>query len=218
MSDIGALAAQISELDSLLTELSPSDWERATRCAPMTVKELVVHVANVLPFWQSFLDATPEQATSDRVEWWRYDAATESPKILARAQKAAAGLSADDARDAWRANSGSLIAAYRTQDPARLVGRAHIALTLADLAAIGCVEVGVHTMDVGHATNKGERIHPDAVPIVVGVLESLAAEPLPDGLGWDDRTFILTATGRRDVSPTERHVLGPLAAKFPLLS
>ena len=76
----------------------------------------------------------------------------------------------------------------------------------------------MHSMDIGHATLRGERVHPDAVPVITGILDGLLDAKLPVGLGWDPRTFILTGTGRRHLLRNERFVLGPLAAKFPLLA
>lgn len=219
MNELRALEAQFAELDALLGELVPADWDRQTRCEPMSVLELVAHIANVLPFWRSFLEKTPEPPpTTNRVQWWRYDAAAESPKILARAQKLAEGKTPDDVLSQWRAGSEALLTAYRAEDPERLVGRAHLSMPLNDLVTVGVVEVGVHTMDLGHATLKGERLAPEAQPLVVEVLEGLAGTAMPAEIGWTPRTFILCATGRRAISPTERHVLGALADTFPLLS
>jgi len=72
-------------------------------------------------------------------------------------------------------------------------------------------------MDLSHATLRGERITPEAQEVVVGILDTLLGEPLPAGLGWDPRTYILTGTGRRELLNNERFVLGPLADRFPLL-
>jgi hypothetical protein len=64
---------------------------------------------------------------------------------------------------------------------------------------------------------RGERVHPDAVPVIAGILQGLLAAPLPAGIGWDARTFILSGTGRRRLEPNERFALGALASRFPLL-
>ena len=87
-----------------------------------------------------------------------------------------------------------------------------------EFVASRVLEFGVHTMDIGHATLRGERIHPDAAQIVTEILDGRLGAELPKGLGWDTRTFILTGTGRRPLESNERFVLGPLAAKFPLLA
>jgi hypothetical protein len=91
-------------------------------------------------------------------------------------------------------------------------------MTFGELVATRVLEFGVHSMDISHATLRGERIHPDAVSIITEILHGLLGADLPVGMGWDGRTFILAGTGRRRLEPNERFTLGPLAAKFPLLS
>jgi hypothetical protein len=86
-----------------------------------------------------------------------------------------------------------------------------------ELAGSRVLEFGVHTMDLGHATLRGERITPDAARFVAAILDVLLDARLPHGLGWDTRTYILTGTGRRELEPNERYALGPLATKFPLM-
>ena len=60
----------------------------------------------------------------------------------------------------------------------------------------------------------------DAEPIITGILkfgDGLLGTSLPDTLGWDATTYILTGTGRRELTPGERAALGDLADRFPLL-
>jgi hypothetical protein len=93
----------------------------------------------------------------------------------------------------------------------------HPRMTFGEFVASRVLEFGVHTMDISHATLRGERIHPDAAEIVREILDGLLGSSLPKGMGWDTRTYILTGTGRRRLESNERFVLGPLAGKFPLL-
>jgi hypothetical protein len=86
-----------------------------------------------------------------------------------------------------------------------------------EFVASRVLEFGVHTMDLGHATLRGERIHPDAAQIVKEILDGRLGAELPKGMGWDTRTYILSGTGRRRLESNERFALGPLAEKFPLL-
>lgn len=216
--ELEAFQAQCTELASLLGELSPSDWSKPTRCPPLSVRELVAHVAAVLPVWASFFETDAAAATTDRIQWWRYDVAASAPRIVDRAQKTA-GERDDAALLAWLGeNVEAAVAAFAGSAPDRVVARSSVALTAADLACVGVVEVGIHTMDIGHATLRGERMHPLATPIVVEVLEGLLGEPFPRKSGWDAKTKMLTATGRRALEPTERHTLGSLAAKLPVLT
>ena len=79
------------------------------------------------------------------------------------------------------------------------------------------LEFGVHTMDIAHAVGRPQRTHPDATPIITGILDGLLGSPVPAQLGWDGTTYILTGTGRRHLEAHERTTLGPQANRFPLL-
>jgi hypothetical protein len=72
-------------------------------------------------------------------------------------------------------------------------------------------------MDIGHAVLKGERLRPKAADVIDGIFRGLLGEILPTKLGWDTKTFILTAAGRRRLTANERYTLGPLADSFPLI-
>ena len=72
-------------------------------------------------------------------------------------------------------------------------------------------------MDIANAVGAPEQVDPAASAIITGILEGLLGEPLPVDLGWEATTFILTGTGRRELSHDERRKLGHLAQRFPLL-
>jgi hypothetical protein len=78
------------------------------------------------------------------------------------------------------------------------------------------VEFAVHMMDVAAATG-----HPEVVPaasgaIITEMLDSLLGGPRPEALGWDTAHYILVGLGRRELTPADREILGPLADRFPL--
>ena len=93
----------------------------------------------------------------------------------------------------------------------------HPRITYGEFVASRNLEFGVHTMDIADAVGRPQHAHPDAAPIITGMLDGLLGEPVPDALHWDATTYILTGTGRRPLTPEERTTLGPLATKFPLL-
>lgn len=228
--EVDALEAQCKELSALLGELSEEEWERPSRCPGWTVKELAAHCENMLVRLagenSEEVEGSPE---IDRVGYYGYDPSgpregeppdkTFSEVIRDRVIDEVGGRSGEELREALGA--AATVALVGTADiPAdRVIKRSgHPRMRFDEFVATRVLEMGIHTMDIGHATLRGERIHPDAVGIVKEVLDGRLGAELPKGLGWHDRTYILTGTGRRPLESNERFVLGPLAAKFPLLA
>ncbi|MEX0875593.1 MAG: maleylpyruvate isomerase family mycothiol-dependent enzyme [Actinomycetota bacterium] len=228
VSEIGAIEAQANDLFALLDELSDDEWNRDTRCPGWTVKELVAHLEGILDRMPetSEVKAKPE---IDRAGYYGFDpngprdgedqGKTFSEVVRDRVIDEVAGRSGSEITDSLRAMLGDKLAATRATPPDRVVQRpGNKPIRFDEFVATRVMEFGIHSMDISHATLRGERIHPDAVPIVVDILKRRLDAPLPNGMGWDDRTFILTGTGRRRLEPNERFILGNLAAKFPLLA
>lgn len=221
--ELAALQLQAHEIDALAVGARPEDWDRPTRCPPLSVRELLAHVTFSLERFVAALGReTDAPLTHDRVSWWGWedDDAVAAGVVEAGQREAAARKDDEELVEWWRTTVQAALERCRETAPLhrlRWHGTFDRVVTAADLAATRVVELGVHGMDLSHATLNGERIDPKAADIVAGVLDGLLAEPLPKALGWDRRTYILTGTGRRRVEPNERYVLGPLADRFPLL-
>jgi len=227
--ELDALEAQCAELIALVGELSENDWDKATRCPGWTVKELVAHCAEMLVRLVGAnaegVDGSPE---IDRVGYYGYDpdgqregedpGKTFSEIIQERVIEEASGRSPEDLTTDLQANVDAAMAGVRGIPADRVIKRSgHPKMRFDEFVASRVLEFGVHTMDIGHATLRGERIVPEAVPIVVDILQRRLGTELPKAMGWTPRTFILSGTGRRHLEPNERFALGPLASKFPLL-
>ncbi|HYZ91139.1 MAG TPA: maleylpyruvate isomerase family mycothiol-dependent enzyme [Actinomycetota bacterium] len=228
--EIDALGAQCAQLSALLDELSDEDWDRPTRCPGWTVMELAVHCEGML---QRLVGANSEEVEGspeiDRVGYYAYDPdgprdgedpnKTFSEVIQQRVIDEVGGRSGEEIRASLSSAIDSALAGVRTIPGDRVIKRSgHPRMRFDEFIASRVLEFGIHTMDVGHATLRGERLHPDAAQIVKEILDGRLDAELPKGLGWDTRTFILSGTGRRRLESNERFVLGPLAAKFPLLA
>ncbi len=216
--ELDAFASQARVLGSLLDELEPGELDRETRCPPMTVRDMIAHVAGALHVSTSLArDGADEKPTVDRGSWYRdaYDPET-GAKIVERAQEEASKRSDEDLLDWCREELADAVEAFRG-DPDGVVGRKGVLLTRRELAASRNVELGVHTMDLGHAAMRGERLTPGCAEVIADVLDRMLGESLPGGLGWSPQTYVLTGTGRRRLEPNERYTLGPLAERFPLI-
>lgn len=228
-SEIDALEAQCKELSALLGELSDEDWERSTRCPGWTVKELVAHCEGMLArLVGENAHEVEGTAEIDRVGYYGYDpdgpregedpGKTFSEIIRERVVDEVGSRSGAELRESLDAAIVSALSGVRKIPPERVIKRSgHPRMRFDEFVASRVLEFGVHTMDLGHATLRGERIHPDAAQIVTEILNGRLGADLPKGMGWDTRTYILSGTGRRRLESNERFALGPLAAKFPLL-
>jgi uncharacterized protein (TIGR03083 family) len=227
--EIEALEAQCKELLALVGELGDDEWDRPSRCNGWGVKELVAHCEGMI---QRLVGANIEPvdgpAESDRVGYYTYDpdgpregedpSKTFSEHIRDRVVDEAGARSGEEIRSSLESATEAMLQRVRDIDGDRVIKRSgHPKLSFREFVATRVLEFGVHSMDIGHATMRGERVHPDAVPVITGILDGLLAAKLPKAIGWAPRTYILTGTGRRHLLHNERFVLGPLAEKFPLL-
>jgi uncharacterized protein (TIGR03083 family) len=227
--DVVALAAQLGELIDLVDALEPDDFARPTRCPGWSVAELVAHCEGILDRLVGE-NARPVdgKAVSDRVGYYRFDPdgpregedpnLTFSEVIRDRVVKEVGGRTGAELRDALERAIEHALAEIIEIPNDRVIWRSgHPLLTYGEFVASRNVEFGVHTMDIAHAVGRPERVARDAEPIITGILDGLLGTSLPDTLGWDATTYILTGTGRRELTPGERAVLGDLADRFPLL-
>lgn len=227
--EIEALEAQCKELSSLVGEFTDDDWDRPSRGEGWTVKELVAHCEGML---HRLVGANAEEVEGapeiDRVGYYGYDpdgpregedpSKTFSEVIRERVVDEVGGRSGEDLRESLASAIAAALEGVRKVPADRVIKRSgHPRMRFDEFVASRVLEFGVHTMDLGHATLRGERIHPDAAEIVRDILDRRLGAELPKGLGWDTRTFILSGTGRRRLESNERFALGSLAAKFPLL-
>jgi uncharacterized protein (TIGR03083 family) len=227
--EVDALEAQCKELSALIGELGDDDWTRASRCPGWTVRELVAHCEGMMHrLVGANIEPVEGAAESDRAGYYTYDPdgqregesadKTFSEHVRDRVIDEAGDRPGPVIAESLASAIDAMLAAVREIDPDRVIKRSgHPKLPFREFVATRVLEFGVHSMDIGHATLRGERVHLDAVPIITGILDGLLDAPLPVGLGWDARTFILTGTGRRRLERNERFILGPLATKFPLL-
>ncbi|MGH2759408.1 MAG: maleylpyruvate isomerase N-terminal domain-containing protein [Actinomycetota bacterium] len=228
--EVAALEAQCKELSALVGELTDEEWDRPSRCDGWTVKELVAHCEGML---HRLVGANAEEVEGapeiDRVGYYGYDPdgprEGEDPKktfsevIRDRVVDEVGGRTGEELRESLDAAIGAALEGVRKIPADRVIKRSgHPRMRFDEFVASRVLEFGVHSMDLSHATLRGERIHPDAAEIVKGILDGRLGAELPKGLGWDTRTFILSGTGRRRLESNERFALGPLAAMFPLLA
>lgn len=222
MSEVAeALRAQTTELGSLLEELTEEEFELVTRCTPMTVADMVAHLAQIMhglkETSQTEFDDEPSHTAAT---WYTYDPAEVGPRVIDGAREGSQGKTPQELTVWFREGAVGAVVAITNTSGRRIVGRdapRRTRVTLDELARTRVLEAAVHTADIGHATKRGEAIVPAAAKVCCELLDEILGAKLPPDIGWDERTYILTATGRRPLSNNERWTLGELANRFPLI-
>ncbi len=227
--DLDALEAQTEVLIGLVGERADEQWDLPTRCPGWTVRELVAHCVEMMVRLPTYADQKVDgPAEIDRSGYYGYDpdgprAEEDTDKsfsefIRDRVIDEVAGRSPAELRAALDEAASDMLTRLR-EIPADLVIKrtSHKPIAMGELVATRVLEFGIHAMDIGHATLRGERLDPGALEVIKGLLMGRLDAELPKGMGWDDRTFILSGTGRRPLERNERFALGSLASKFPLL-
>ena len=224
-----ALGQQLRALVALLGQLSNADFGRSTRCPGWRVAELAAHCEGMLHrLVGENSEAVDGDAQVDRVGYYRYDpdgprqgedpTKTFSEIIRDRVLDEAGGRSGTQIRTSVEGAVDRALAGIREIPADRIIKRSgHPRMTFGEFVASRNLEFGVHTMDIAHAVCLPEQTEPATASIIVGILDGLLGEALPDLLRWDATTYILIGTGRRTLTAEEAEQLGPLAARFPLL-
>jgi uncharacterized protein (TIGR03083 family) len=227
--EVDALVAQLADLIVIVDGLEPGDFARPTRCPGWRVSELVAHCEGMLHrLVGENAQPVAGDAEIDRAGYYRYDpdgpregedpAMTFSEVIRDRVIDEVGGRSGAQLRASLTGALDGAVARMRGIPADRVIKRSgHPRMTFCEFVASRSLEFGVHTMDIAHAVGRPERVNPAAEPVITGILDALLEEPVPDWLRSDPTTYILTATGRRQLAPSEHAALGPLAPRFPLL-
>lgn len=220
MSVVEALAREVGSVGVLLRKLKPADWERPTRCPPMTVKEIAAHAMRGALRIEEMLDKGPLDAEpeKDASTYFQYDPVAEGPEILARAQQEAATRTPEQLVREWDERWSRALRRSREElGTDSVFPGAFGSIRLSEYCKTRCVEVLVHHMDIDDAL--GIDPHPDAetLTIVGDVLRDLLGTDLRP-VGMEDVRFVLVGTGRAALDEPEREYLGPLVERFPLLA
>ena len=227
---IRALGGAYRRITETLRALPEPDYARPTRCAGWTVADLLFHL--LLDAQRALVTcATPTDAPTDAdyvsywVRYWAHDRSGDVEHPRDREQKAAAHArfvrisaaafaSPRSLFQMWTETSEAAVrAAGAAPSDARLATQGRV-LTLADFMATLAVEAAIHQLDLDLPR---EEPDPDALNLTRRTLDGLlgAGTVRPD---WPAAAYALKATGRQELDPAERAVLGDAAARFPLIS
>lgn len=218
--ELGAYAAETAALAAFLARLDPGDWSRATRCPPMTIRDLVAHLLGQA---DGIVDVcaggrVEGEAEKDRLTWWSYDRESDAAETLGRVLDLATRLPDGPLTVEFAARSAAAVeaaAALSAGDPVMRTGSGRIRLS--DYLATRVLEATIHAWDVHNAVGLDPSPTPEGLAITTAIMRGLLGADVRD-LGIGEVDLALTGSGRRRLNGDERRVLGPLADRFPLLT
>jgi uncharacterized protein (TIGR03083 family) len=229
-AELDALTSQIGALVQLVDDLPDDAFARPSRCPGWRVSELVAHCEGMLiRLVGANADPYSAEPEIDRVGYYRYDpvgpregedpARTFSDVIRDRVIEEVGDRTGAQLQSGLGTAAHGALNGIEDIPGERVIKRSgHPPMTFSEFVASRNLEFGVHTMDIAQAVGRAEEVQPAAAVVIAGILDGLLGEPIPDSLAWPRDTYILTGTGRRELTPDESKALGPLADRFPLLS
>ena len=228
------LAATLGRSYGQVTEtvgrLRDEDFARPTRCEGLAVGPLLVHLLydaeRALTAFASPVTAEPDR---DFVTYW-YDFPGR-PDIAAGMAEADPDVGFDQSvAAAYERPSESLVrhwaelseaavraAAAAEAEPGRRVTTQGHVLRVPDFITTLIVEATIHHLDLIVDLPGSPEPDPEALQLTARTLDGLFGPEAWDVISWDTTTYVLKATGRLPLTEKDLDMLGPYAARLPLL-
>lgn len=217
-----ALRSEGDAFASAIRSATAEELSSPTNCPPWTLAELAVHTAGSIRIGD-FPDADPDErlrAASDYYRRPERDTAEYREHNVRQTQAAAERVLAKmSAADCFADALESAL------DTAARIGMERIVqvngvgpMRFDALLATRVVSVAAHGLDAAITLGRRPWTTPSALQQVCPILLDLLEAPLPSQLAWTDQRLLERATGRSTLTESERHHLGPLVHRLPVLS
>lgn len=172
-----AVTAQLSHVCVAAAALDPDEFDRPTRLGDWRVTELVAHLgASNLAAALSATSALIPQV--DIVDWAR-QCAPAADEVNERAQALSDEARPAELREMLRASNETVAALLAKPDPDFVVPARWGAIRLVDYLATRCVELTVHSLDLGVALGHAIPLDRDASAVAVRLLAHVLATVAP---------------------------------------
>jgi uncharacterized protein (TIGR03083 family) len=201
--------AESTRLAEVMSSLSEDEMDRATPCAPWTVRELLVHVmASIGRVLEWLANPEPDEARVDAVGFYRpgewFSADANAARIAVAQRDAAAypsGHAVAEAFDrSWQATCQAVTAEPATRRVASALGDT---ILLTDFLIACIVELTVHGIDLAHGLGREPWTTPQAAAIVEDLLLAAGGPAVVEEFHWERATLIEKATGRSPLTKSE---------------
>ena len=192
--ELDAFVEECTAIDATLAAVPADAWEQPA-LGSWTLKELVAHLVRGVTRVTAYLpEPLPDAPVVDRLEYCRFDADAEAPKVAQRAVEEAAVVEAASLPGSFAVGWRASAAAAADHGAAQLLPTFRGPIRLDEYLATRVMEMVVHHLDVRGALDLPEASTPAAARMTMALLEGLLGDARPRNMG---RTrFILAATGR----------------------
>jgi uncharacterized protein (TIGR03083 family) len=207
-------------LDGVVEKLSTDDLSRPTNCPPWNVKQLLVHVAIVLPPSPLRVAAASTPDIDNAADCYRRPERTTTDYhegIADKAVEAAADLT--DGFGVRRLLTRRWQTAWQDwseRDLSDVIAHSAGSCRLDDYIVTRVISHAAHGLDLALSLGRQPWTTARALAVMRPVFTSLLGVEPPSR--WDGQGFFARATGRRALDGNDRAELGSLAARWPLLS
>lgn len=171
------VTAQLRLLDAAVAGVDAQDFTRPTRLGDWRVAELVAHLgaSNLGPALSGESAAVAEVDALD----WALGCAPAAAEIADRALALSDKARPAELRSMIRRTSETVADLLAEPDPAYIVPARWGAIRLADYLATRCVELTVHSLDLGDAIARPVELDRDATAVAVRLLAQVLANVAP---------------------------------------
>ncbi|MFI2648855.1 maleylpyruvate isomerase N-terminal domain-containing protein [Micromonospora fulviviridis] len=217
------LAQAYDGITAVVTRLDDAGLQRPTRCRGWLVADLLFHVlCDAQRALVALASPAPGPADVDDVSYWRAftpggdDEASVKHAWWARRSAAAFDRPSGVVR-IWSDTAPAAVRAAAAADPDGYVTTQGHVLRVPDLLATLTTEAVIHHLDL--VVDLPDAPLPAAAPtrVAVATVDGLLSDDAVRPTGWDDRDYLLKATGRVPLTDRDRLELGEAAGWFPLL-
>ncbi len=218
---VEALRVECDLVSEAVLALSEKDFARPTRLPAWNVKELLAHMYRDIERTIVGLgEEPPHETDTDAVSYWRrYDPVADAASIADRSKTRAASYGTGrELALVWDDMWPHALDLAEGEVPSRPTVTWGPVLTLDEFLKTRALEITVHGIDMALALGRQPWATEEGVSVVTDILRGLLGGELPEGLGWDDLTFVDKGTGRAPLTDEERTILGTKADAFPLLA
>ncbi|MEQ4209909.1 maleylpyruvate isomerase N-terminal domain-containing protein [Actinopolymorpha sp. B17G11] len=215
-----AFRDEAEALDSVVEKLSADDFRRPTNCPPWDVKELIVHIAVVLPPYPLRVADSSTPDITEPADYYRRPDRTRPDYhggIAARAVETAAEIA--DGAAAGRLLAERWRTAWRDWSERDLSGLVTLSVgtsRLDDYIVTRVISHAAHGLDLALSLGVEPWTTGRALAVMRPVFVSLLGAEPPTH--WSDQALFERATGRRGLDREDRAALGACADRWPLLS
>jgi uncharacterized protein (TIGR03083 family) len=206
---------------AMASGLSEPDFSIPTRCEPWDIKALLAHMWRDLYRIPEVLDKPPpSEPNNDAVRYWRsYDPEADAPRIAEHALETAQTYrTGAELTRSFADISATCYGLAGKHAPDRLIevwwGPR---MRLDEFLKTRVLELVVHGIDMTDALCREHIATNEGLSITTTILDALLEDTPPRSLGWTPPDYIRKGTGRQPLSSSDRHSLGPVAERFPLL-